>query len=67
MAQIIRRKADNVVEFIFDKYDTITLEATGMTVDYGNNEKEWDFVTEPHVANSTKHLSLIHISEPTRR
>ena len=54
------------MEFIFDKYDTITLEATGMTVDYGNTEKEWDFVTAPHVANSTTHELVQDVTPPAR-
>lgn len=66
MAQIIRRKADNVVEWIFDKYDTITLEATGMTINYASTEKEWDFVTAPHVANSTTHELVQDVTPPAR-
>jgi|TARA_R110000824_G_scaffold398097_1_gene601753 hypothetical protein len=66
MAQIIRRKADNVVEFIFDKYDTITLEATGMTVSFGNTEKAVDYVTAPHVANTTTHELVQDVTPPSR-
>ena len=66
MAQIIRRKADNVVEFIFDKYDTITLEATGLTISYASTEKAVDLVTLPQVANTTTHELVKDITPPAR-
>ena len=66
MAQIIRRKSDNVVEFIFDKYDTITLEATGMTVNLGSTTRPIDLVTAPYVANATTHEIVKDITPPAR-
>ena len=66
MAQIIRRKSDNVVDFIFDKYDTITLEATGMTVNLGSTTRPIDWVTAPYVANATTHEIVKDITPPAR-
>ena len=66
MAQIIRRKSDNVVEFIFDKYDTITLETTGMTVNLGSTPKPIDWVTAVYIANTTTHELVKDITPPAR-
>ena len=66
MAQIVRRKSDNVVEFIFDKYDTITLEATGMTICYGNTPNVIDGITAPYVANTTTHELVQDVTPPAR-
>ena len=66
MAQIIRRKSDKAVLYIFDKYDTLTLDESGLTVNLGSTEKDVDWGTAPIVANSTTHELVQDVTPPAR-
>ena len=65
MAQIIKQKDDNVVAFIFDEKDTLTLDADQLAVSYtGKIGSEVDMIAP--LVNSTTHEIVSGVTPPTR-